>query len=228
DACHTPARVHKTGRISQVSRQLQAGEAMEQIVVGMADCGIAAIPGQILVTFALGSCIGLAVYDAGVRVGGLLHYMLPDSAIDPARGKNNPYMFADTGIPLLVKEICGKGASTRNLVAYAAGGASIMDPNNVFDIGKRNYLALRKLLWKAGVLLTGEAVGGALSRTGAAGDRHRQSVAAGRRRPASAGGGVRPAGRSRARPRRDAGPRCAAECSRDIGPQRRRIWLTGY
>jgi len=138
---------------------------MGQIVVGMADCRVASGIGEVLATFALGSCIGLSVYDARARVGGLLHYMLPDSSIDPARGRENPYMFADTGIPRLIEQVCAKGANKRQLVAHAAGGASIMDPNNVFDIGKRNHLALRKILWKAGVLLSGEAVGGSTSRT---------------------------------------------------------------
>jgi chemotaxis protein CheD len=95
----------------------------------------------------------------------MLHYMLPDSGIDPARGRENPYMFADTGIPKLVEQVCGVGGSRRRLVAHAAGGASMMDPQAVFDIGKRNYLALRKILWKAGILLAGEAVGGTTSRT---------------------------------------------------------------
>jgi chemotaxis protein CheD len=117
------------------------------------------------VTYALGSCIGLSVYDPAACVGGLLHYMLPDSTIDPTRGQANPYMFADTGIPRLIELVCAQGASKRRLVAHAAGGASIIDPNNVFDIGKRNHQALRKILWKAGVLLSGEAVGGGNSRT---------------------------------------------------------------
>jgi chemotaxis protein CheD len=131
----------------------------------VADCRVGRAPGQVLATFALGSCIGLSVYDPKAAIGGLLHYMLPDSAIDPARSRENPYMFADTGIPKLVEEVCGHGASRRRLVAHAAGGACIMDPRGVFDIGKRNYLALRKILWKAGILLAGEAVGGNNSRT---------------------------------------------------------------
>lgn len=138
---------------------------MEQIVVGMADCKVASQRGDTLATYALGSCIGLSVYDPVACVGGLLHYMLPDSTIDRARGQENPYMFADTGIPKLIEQVCAQGASKRRLVAHAAGGASIMDPNNVFDIGKRNHQALRKILWKAGVLLSGEAVGGGNSRT---------------------------------------------------------------
>lgn len=138
---------------------------MDQIVVGMADCRVAALPGQVLATFALGSCIGLAVHDAKTGVGGLLHFMLPDSAIDPERARERPSVFADTGIVQLIRQVCEAGAGKRNLMAYAAGGASLIHSIRGFDIGKRNCLALHKALWKAGVLLTGEAVGGGSSRT---------------------------------------------------------------
>jgi chemotaxis protein CheD len=138
---------------------------VEQVVVRMADCRIGQVPGQVLATYALGSCIGLALYDPVAAVGGLLHFMLPDSGIDPTRGRDNPYMFADTGIPLLLAHLCELGASKRRLVAHAVGGAQMMDPGKIFDIGKRNCLATRKILWKEGVLLTGEVVGGDLSRT---------------------------------------------------------------
>jgi chemotaxis protein CheD len=131
----------------------------------MADCRIADSPAEVLVTYALGSCIGLGVHDAAAGVGGLLHFMLPDSGIDRARGRENPWMFADTGIPLMLDRLYARGASRRRVTARAAGGASMMDQENVFDIGRRNYLALRKILWKAGVMLHGEAVGGVRSRT---------------------------------------------------------------
>ena len=133
--------------------------------MGMADCRIGDAPGQVLATYALGSCIGLAVHDAKAGVGGLLHFMLPDSAIDHERGRENPWMFADTGIPMLLDRLCARGASKRRLTVRAAGGASMMDQENVFDIGRRNYLAMRKILWKAGVMVHGEAVGGIRSRT---------------------------------------------------------------
>jgi chemotaxis protein CheD len=138
---------------------------MDQIIVGMADCRIGDAAGQVLATYALGSCIGLAVYDPKALVGGMLHFMLPDSGIDPARGRENPYMFADTGIPLLLAQVCGRGASRRRLIVHAAGGAQMMDRECVFEIGKRNYLAMRRILWKAGMLLHGEEVGGNNSRT---------------------------------------------------------------
>ena len=138
---------------------------MEEIVVGVADCRVASVPGQVLATYALGSCIGLAVHDAHSGVGGLIHFMLPDSSIDSQKGKANPYMFADTGIPRLLEEVCVKGASKRHLAAHAIGAAQILDPKNLFEIGKRNYQAMRRILWKAGVLLQAEEVGGAKSRT---------------------------------------------------------------
>jgi chemotaxis protein CheD len=138
---------------------------VDQIIVGMADCRIGDVAGQILATFALGSCIGLTVYDPKVRVGGMLHFMLPDSGIDPVRGRTNPFMFADTGIPMLLDQVCSRGASKKRLICYAIGAAQMMDEQNVFEIGKRNYVATRRILWKAGILLHGEAVGGTLSRT---------------------------------------------------------------
>ena len=137
----------------------------QQIVVGVADCRTSSVNGQVLATYALGSCIGLAVYDPQAVVGGLLHFMLPDSALDPARSRANPFMFADTGVAALLARVCEQGANRRRLMAHAAGGASILDAEGVFDIGKRNYLALHKVLWKAGILLSGEVVGGNQSRT---------------------------------------------------------------
>jgi chemotaxis protein CheD len=118
----------------------------------------------VLATYALGSCIGLAVYDRHAMVGGLLHFMLPDSALDSARARQNPYVFADVGVPKLIQLVCAQGAGHGRLVARAAGGACFVDPHAIFDIGKRNYLALRKVLWKEGVLLAAEACGGTESR----------------------------------------------------------------
>jgi chemotaxis protein CheD len=134
------------------------------VVVGMADCRVSASPDAEIATYALGSCIGLAVYDRRARAGGLLHFMLPDSSI-AAQGERNPYKFADTGIARLLEEICALGASRRRLETWAAGAANMLDGPGAFEIGKRNHQALRRLLWKSGLLLAGEAVGGNVSRS---------------------------------------------------------------
>jgi chemotaxis protein CheD len=138
---------------------------MSLVVVGVADCKVSSSPGEVLVTYALGSCIGMTVYDPQVPVGGLLHFMLPDSSIDLARRGETPFKFADTGIPLLMNKLTEMGAQKRRLVVRIAGAAQMMDPGGVFDIGRRNYQALRKILWKAGVLVHGEAIGGTTSRS---------------------------------------------------------------
>ncbi|HBY63355.1 MAG TPA: chemotaxis protein CheD [Solibacterales bacterium] len=138
---------------------------MPLAVVGMADCGWSADPSAVLITYALGSCIGVTVYDPVARVGGMLHYMLPESSIDTAKAAKNPFMFADTGLPLLFRRTLEMGAQKHRLVVRIAGGSQVLDPNGVFSIGKRNYAALRKILWKAGVLVQSEDVGGSGSRT---------------------------------------------------------------
>lgn len=138
---------------------------MANVVVGMADCQVSKSRDEVLVTYALGSCIAVAIHDPVAGVGGMLHFMLPESAISPAKAGENPYMFADTGIPLLFRRAYEYGAEKRRLVVRAAGGAQVMDESGLFNIGKRNYLALRKILWKAGVMIQGEEIGGTASRT---------------------------------------------------------------
>jgi chemotaxis protein CheD len=135
------------------------------VAVGIADCRLSQSPDDVLVTYALGSCVGVAIYDPVAKVGGLLHYMLPESGLDRDKARDNPHMFADTGIPLLFRRSYELGAEKRRLVVCVAGGAQVMDDAGVFNIGKRNALALRKILWKAGVLIHRESLGGAVSRT---------------------------------------------------------------
>lgn len=138
---------------------------MNPLVVGIGDCCVSNDPQNTLVTYALGSCVAVMIHDPVARVGGLLHFMLPDSTLNPSKAQQNPFMFGDSGIPLLFHNAYKLGAEKRRLVVSAAGGAQMMDPNGVFDIGKRNCLTMRKILWKAGVLLRAEDLGGLASRT---------------------------------------------------------------
>jgi chemotaxis protein CheD len=136
------------------------------LVVGVGDCKVSADPKSELVTYALGSCIAVAIWDPVSKVGGLLHFMLPESSVDRVSGgRENPYRYADTGTPMLFRGAYQQGAEKRRLVVRLAGGASVVDAEGIFNIGKRNYAALRKILWKAGVMVHGEDVGGGNSRT---------------------------------------------------------------
>ena len=121
-------------------------------------------PDVVLMTYSLGSCLGVAVYDPGVRVGGLIHIMLPDSSIEHG-GVKNPFKYVDSGIPLFFKECYKLGAVKHRMIVKIAGCASILDSSDFFSIGKRNLAAVRKLFWKNGVMIAGEDVGGSMSRT---------------------------------------------------------------
>ena len=134
-------------------------------VVGVADMRISANPEDGLITYALGSCLGIAIHDPVARVGGLLHIMLPLGTVDPAKATKNPYMFVDTGVPRLFMDCYKAGARKERLTVKVAGGASNNEGEDYFQIGKRNFTILRKLLWKNGVLLKAHDVGGKLSRT---------------------------------------------------------------
>lgn len=135
------------------------------VVVGVADCRITRGPGAALITYALGSCIAVIVFDPQTQLGGILHFMLPESSLDPEKAAANPYLFADTGVARMFDEISERGGLKKRLRVCIAGGAQIMNESSMFHIGKRNYLALRKILWKIGIIVQSEAIGGEMSRT---------------------------------------------------------------
>jgi chemotaxis protein CheD len=138
---------------------------MADLIVGISDLKVSNNPSDILVTFALGSCIAVAIYDPMVKVGGLLHYMLPDSNLDLQKAQNQPGMFADTGVPLLFKSCYRLGAEKKRIIVKVAGGASILDDTNFFRIGQKNITALRKIFWKNNVMIGAEDTGSNYNRT---------------------------------------------------------------
>lgn len=135
------------------------------LVVGVADMVASNDAGAELVTYSLGSCLGITIYDAVKKVGGLLHLMLPDSKIDSAKGVSAPYMFVDTGVPRFFHSVCNLGAARHNLVVKVAGGAQLLDPQKIFNIGERNLQHLRELLARNSYAIQAQDVGGLASRT---------------------------------------------------------------
>jgi chemotaxis protein CheD len=138
---------------------------MSEIVVGISDVKVSSNPGDVLVTYALGSCIGVAVFDPVAKVGGLLHFMLPDSSLDANKAKVMPAMFADTGIILLFKSCYALGAEKKRMIVKVAGGANILDDTNYFRIGQKNITAMRKIFWRNNVLIDREDTGENFNRT---------------------------------------------------------------
>lgn len=136
------------------------------ITVGIAEMAVSDEPQATIVTHALGSCIAVVLWDPTLRVGALLHYLLPSSK-GARPGERPDTAFADTGVPLLFEAMYKKGCRKENIDVFVVGGAS-MGPKpvaDVFDIGARNVTALRKMLFRNSVMIKAEEVGGSISRT---------------------------------------------------------------
>jgi chemotaxis protein CheD len=134
-------------------------------IVGIAEMIVTTDPREILITYSLGSCIGVTVYDPQLKIGGLIHCMLPSSKLEESKAQAKPHMFVDTGMVDLLQTVMNLGADKKRLIVKVAGAASPMDACGRFKIGERNHTTLRKILWKNEIMLKGEDVGGTLPRT---------------------------------------------------------------
>lgn len=145
--------------------ELNSSSASKKIMIGIAEMVISNNPEELLIAANLGSCLGVTVYDPVLKVGGLIHCLLPLSKSDQEKAKANPCMYVDTGVVMLLSEVLSKGAKKENLIITVAGGASINDSSNVFEIGKKNFTIFRKVMWKNNLLITAQDVGDHISRT---------------------------------------------------------------
>lgn len=135
------------------------------VTVGISEMRVSRDPQDVIVTYSLGSCVGLTVFDPVAHIGGMVHCMLPLSKIDPAKAQATPCMFTDTGVPALLQAVLDLGAQKKRLVAKVAGASRLLDEKGTFNIGERNYTVLRKVLWKNDILIAAEDVGGTIPRT---------------------------------------------------------------
>jgi chemotaxis protein CheD len=135
------------------------------LVVGVADMAVSNDPGAELVTYSLGSCLGITIYDPAKKIGGLFHVMLPDSTISAEKAAGAPFMFMDTGLPRLFHAAYNLGADRSRLAVKVAGGAQLLDEHGVFNIGGRNFQALTDLTARNGLVIHARDVGGMSSRT---------------------------------------------------------------
>ena len=134
-----------------------------KITVGIADMKMAKERGM-LITYALGSCIGICLYDQKIKLAALVHIMLP---LNMETGRKNPLKYADTGIRETLRMMEAKGASRSRITAKIAGGAKMFDVNggSKGNIGQRNIESVHMNLKKEGIQLLREDVGGSVART---------------------------------------------------------------
>jgi len=133
--------------------------------IGIGEWAVSGDSGDTLKTYALGSCVAVLIYDARLRIAGMIHIALPDSSVDAEKARATPGYFADTGLPAMIEEMKGKGVIRAHVWIKLAGGASVMDPGGLFDIGKRNILASKRILWGSSLGPVAEDTGGGMSRT---------------------------------------------------------------
>jgi chemotaxis protein CheD len=141
------------------------GACCVNVTIGISEMKVSNRAEDILVTYSLGSCVGVAIYDPVACVGGMVHCMLPLSKSDLPKAKQKPAMFTDTGVHTLIQTALDMGAQKQRLIVKVAGAAKLMDEQGTFRIGERNLTVLRKVLWKNNFLIAAEEVGGTIART---------------------------------------------------------------
>lgn len=135
------------------------------ITVSMADLQICDQAHATLAAYALGSCIGVAVWDGQLKIGGLMHVMLPSSRAGTGSAWVRPAMFADTAVPLILGRLLQLGCTKENLVVKIAGGGQLLAESRQLAIGTRNIDAVRAEFAAQGINITAEDVGGTKSRS---------------------------------------------------------------
>lgn len=137
--------------------------------VGISEFAVSANADDVLTTIALGSCVAVCLFDPVAGVGGMLHFLLPDSKLNAERARTQPAAFADTGIATLFHAAYALGAQKKRCRVRLVGGAEIAAGggagDDMFQVGRRNVLAARAMLWRNGTLIDRELVGGTFART---------------------------------------------------------------
>jgi chemotaxis protein CheD len=137
----------------------------QRLVVGVGELAVSNASAVTISTYALGSCVGLVAYDPALRVGGILHLMLPESTLSPEKAAAKPAMFADTGVPALFRALAGLRAERARTRLFLAGGACVLSGPDTFRIGERNAEATQRMLSVYGCSVVGRELGGTVNRT---------------------------------------------------------------
>jgi chemotaxis protein CheD len=151
---------------AMVQKQIKSNAVARMTAVNFSEMKISRNPAETLVAFSIGAGMAVAAFDPGCGVGGILNFMLPDSTlatgVDPVKV---PLMFADTGVPFFVQALLAQGIRPNRVKLIAAGGAHVIDQTGLFNIGQKNYAALKSNLANYDLSIHHEDIGGTSSRT---------------------------------------------------------------
>lgn len=153
-------------RVVAAAPKVEISGLLNRRVIGIGELVVSKVANHVIATHAVGSCIAVCVYDPVVQVAGMLHFLLPESSINPARAQEHPAVFADTGIPLLFQTAYDYGLNKQRAIVKIVGGSEMPQTATAgFNTGRRNAIAARNMLWRNGVFIAGEDVGGTHART---------------------------------------------------------------
>jgi len=134
--------------------------------VNFCELKISQNPAETLVAFSIGSGVAVSIHDPVMKAGGVLNFVLPDSAtMLPGKAERYPYMFADVGLPALLEAMLDIGAKTKNFKVVIAGGAQVMDQNGGFNIGLKNHQAVTAFFMDKNLSINHQDIGGISRRT---------------------------------------------------------------
>jgi chemotaxis protein CheD len=155
-----------SGEAAQIDPRSDEPAIGRRITVGIGELAVTDNPADYIVTHALGSCVAVCLFDPVANVTAMLHFLLPESRINEERARTQPGAFADTGIPLLFQSAYRAGLDKKRAVIKLAGGAEIGTQRAAsLQIGRRNALAAKNILWRNGVLINAQDLGGSVART---------------------------------------------------------------
>jgi chemotaxis protein CheD len=150
----------------ETSARPGAERPCDRLIIGIGELAVSADVNAMIATHAIGSCIAVCVFDPVAQVAGMLHFLLPEASINSARALQQPATFADTGIPLLFQTAYGYGLIKSRAIVKLVGGAGLAQNSGAASTtGRRNTLAARQILWRNGVFVSAEDVGGTDART---------------------------------------------------------------
>ncbi len=139
---------------------------MSRITLGVGELAVTKTRGDELATLGLGSCVAVIMLAHQGQTIGMAHVALPDASTDPGRARTLPGYFAGPAVDALIAQMAKAGAPLlRRITVKLVGGANIMDPDQLFNIGKRNVLEIKKALWRHGMGPLAEDVGEGYSRS---------------------------------------------------------------
>ena len=134
----------------------------KDIKVGIGDMKIARREGT-LITYALGSCVGITFYDPMIKLGALVHILLPEAG-DNAAG--NIFKFADTGIKETLRKLEVFGGVKSRYQCKIAGGAKMFEMSaGIGNTGERNVKMVEKVLAEEHIRVMAKDVGANYART---------------------------------------------------------------